>query len=191
MAAQKAPLNCIPGMAGKTDRQRFVVKVYTLMLMQVMVTLGWVICIKAIWPIRKFVLVNYFLFYVALGGSVAVMLALLCCCKKLARRHPINLILLFTYTIFESYMIGAICIFYSVETILVAVACTNALFVGLTIYALFTKKDLTYMGGMLCGCSMIILCAVILNFIIRIPILNTVILVAVLILACLYVLYDT
>lgn len=191
MEAQKAPLNCIPGLAGKTDRQRFIVKVYTLMCLQVLVTVIWVIAIKAVESLREFVVENIFLFYVALVGSLAVMFSLLCCCKRLARQHPINLLMLAAYTIFESYMVGAICIFYPINTILAAMCCTNALFIGLTLYALFTKKDLTYMGGMLFGMSLVLLVVIIFNFIFYIPILHTIILVAILILACLYVIYDT
>lgn len=133
---------------------------------------------------------NIALFYVALVGSIAIMISIVCC-QKVARRHPLNIILLFAYTILESYMIGAICIFYPVDQILAAMAMTCALFLGLTLYAMFTKSDLTYMGGMLAGGCMILLVAVIINFILNIPILRTIILVVILLLACLYVIYDT
>jgi len=156
----------------------------------VLTTLVWVVVIKTNDPIRDFVQANIMLFYVALVGSIVIMISLICF-KKVARRRPINMILLLAYTLFESYLVGAIVIYYSVESILVAMACTNALFFGLTLYAMFTKSDLTYMGGLLFGGSMILLSAIFLNFIIQIPILNTIIIVLILLLACVYVIYDT
>jgi FtsH-binding integral membrane protein len=108
-----------------------------------------------------------------------------------ARRVPINYCLLLAYTILESYVIGAIIRYYPVDVILTAMGSTLGMFIGLTLYALFTKRDLTYMGGMLSGGSMILLVAIIMTFFLDIPYLRMAIVVAILLLACLYVIYDT
>jgi FtsH-binding integral membrane protein len=167
-----------------------VAKVYILMLMQTWVTLIWVIVVKNNKGIQEWIIDNIWLFYLSLVASIGIMISIFCF-SKVARKHPLNLILLAAYTIFESYMVGAICIFYSVDSILMAMSCTVALFVGLSIFAVCTKKDLTYMGGMLAGGSMILLIAIIMTFFIKIKILQTIIIVLILLLACVYVIYDT
>ena len=71
------------------------------------------------------------------------------CLKKFARRYPLNYIALFTFSVFESYIIAYICAFY--QSIIVLCAALIALVVAfsLTIYAWKTKKDFTTCGGVL------------------------------------------
>ena len=71
------------------------------------------------------------------------------CSRYLSRTFPYNYLLLFVFTLCESYSVGFICTMYSHEVVLLAAFMTSGITVGLTIYALTTKKDLTMLGGTL------------------------------------------
>jgi FtsH-binding integral membrane protein len=88
-------------------------------------------------------------------------------------------------------MVSAISAFYPITTILIASSMTLGLFVGLTIYAIFTKADITMLGGMLFGFSLILLVGILLAFIIASPILTLIIAGAACLLCCVFIIYDT
>ena len=74
----------------------------------------------------------------------------LSCFQSVVRKVPINYILLLAFTLCESYMVAAICSFYTASSVMVAAAETAGLTVVLTLYALFTNRDFTYFGGLTC-----------------------------------------
>lgn len=67
----------------------------------------------------------------------------LSCYRRVARKVPINYILLGLFTLAESYMISTIASYYDYTIVLFAGALTLAVVVGLTIYAFTTKRDFT------------------------------------------------
>ena len=73
----------------------------------------------------------------------------LICCRSVARKVPMNYILLLAFTLCEAFAFSFICSFYSVETTLYAATTTAALTVALTLYACTTKTDFTMMGGLM------------------------------------------
>ena len=90
------------------------------------------------------------MFLVSFAVVIAISCSMLCCGYKYCRGYPQNYILLATYTVFHSYLIGALCQNYNPEIVLAAAAVTAGMFLALTLYACFTKTDFTYMGGILC-----------------------------------------
>ena len=86
------------------------------------------------------------LYYVAIGVMVAVMITL-ACVESARRTAPLNLILLGVFTLCEGFMMGTISTVYSVEAILIAVGITTAVAFFLTIFAFQTKIDFTNCGG--------------------------------------------
>lgn len=133
---------------------------------------------------------NTWLYWVSFGITFAVLISLMCC-HKVARKVPINYILLFIFTVFESYMVASISIFYAVESILIAVTLTAGLFTGLTLFACFTKTDFTVCRGLVWGGAIIILFAVFLVFIYPSRYILLGICVVILLLLCIFVIYDT
>jgi protein lifeguard len=87
---------------------------------------------------------------------LAVLIALFCF-KKLARKVPINYILMFAFVFAESYIVSFICSNSDPYTVLVAAVMTLGLTIGLTVYALTTKTDFTYSGGSLFIFGMVLL----------------------------------
>lgn len=78
-----------------------------------------------------------------------------CGCEENMRRFPRNYLLLGGFTLTEGFLVGVCCAFYSASSVFLSVVCTAVLVVGLSIYAMTTKRDFTDMGpylfaGMLC-----------------------------------------
>ena len=106
----------------------------------------------------RFVRANYWLYYVAIGLTV-VLLITLACFESARRKSPLNLIILFVFTLCEGFMLGTISTFYSVDAILIAVGITAGVSFCLTIFAFQTKIDFTNCGGMLCALLVILFIA--------------------------------
>ena len=85
------------------------------------------------------------------------MIALLCFpnnCKTV----PKNYILLFSFTLCESYLVSICCGMSSPRLVVMAALMTLAITVALTLYAFTTKEDFTVMGGALwiAGCVLML-----------------------------------
>ena len=70
------------------------------------------------------------------------------------RNSPLGLVFVFAFTGFMGFTIGPIVNWYlglpnGGETVLTALGGTGVIFVGLSSYALVTRKDFTFIGGML------------------------------------------
>lgn len=61
--------------------------------------------------------------------------------------HPLNLYLLFAFTLSESLAVAAVVTFYDVYLVLQAFIMTTAVFLGLTAYTLQSKRDFTKFGA--------------------------------------------
>jgi FtsH-binding integral membrane protein len=88
---------------------------------------------------------------VGLACITSLVLILVLTFNEQARRsHPTNLILLAAFTTAEGVLTGAITSTYDLQVVVLAVSMTAAITIGLSLYALNTKKDFTMQGGMLC-----------------------------------------
>lgn len=102
------------------------------------------------------------LYYLSLIMVIGIMLGMTCFYKR-CRKVPLNYILLGTYTIFHTYLIGAMSAFYSKDSVLISAAATMTMFVALTIYAVRTKTDMTRFGGLLyVGTMLTVFCILVL-----------------------------
>jgi len=103
-----------------------------------------------------------------------------------------NYILLGTYTFFHSYLIGAMSVFYSRESVMIAATATMAMFIALTIYAIRTKTDMTMMGGALYSGTMMVVVLIIVLSIFNVSSIFSPILICILIcLLSVWIVYDT
>jgi len=82
-------------------------------------------------------------------GSFGFLIGLMCYKNK----HPLNLILLGCFTMCMSYLIGVICTAYAAAGLGVldveAFAITSILFIGLTIFVMYSKWDFSFLGMLL------------------------------------------
>jgi protein lifeguard len=126
-------------------RHAFIRKVYSLVSLQLLCTFGFICLIIYLPPLKGFFQTNTWILWLLLIGTVVIMFTL-ACCESVARKYPLNLILLFVFTLMESLLIGCISSVYKTDTVLIAVGITIIVVVGLTLFAFQTKIDFTGFG---------------------------------------------
>ncbi|CAD8205813.1 unnamed protein product [Paramecium octaurelia] len=140
------------------ERTGFIKKVYSIMIIQLLLTM--IMCLISYLSLdyRRFQLDHSGFAYLALGISILIEL-LLFCVPKFAWRVPYNYILLFIFTFCEGYLISNLCSYvfdrYSDNggfIVLMAASLSLAAVIGLTIYACKTKSDFTTKGALLFMC---------------------------------------
>ncbi|CAD8068682.1 unnamed protein product [Paramecium sonneborni] len=141
------------------ERTGFVKKVYSIMIIQLLLTVGMCIISYLSIEYRMFQLQNNGYAYLALGIAILIELVLFCI-PKFAWRVPYNYILLLIFTICEGYLISNICSYvfdkYSQNggfIVLMAAGLSLAAVIGLTLYACKTKSDFTTQGALLFMCT--------------------------------------
>lgn len=124
---------------------------YSILSVQLILTFG-LSLISANTAFGQFQVDNPALLIVLAVAGLIIMLVLMCC-KNMINKVPTNYILLFAFTFCEAYLVSAVVASYSLmgETriVLTAVALTVAMTLALTLYACFTKSDITTWGGVL------------------------------------------
>jgi len=106
--------------------------------------------------IRTFMVQNRWLMWVALAVSFVSMIVLVC--KRDAfRKVPMNYILLFIYTISMSYLLAAIAATTESDVVLFALGFTVLIVLAVSLYACFTKTDVTKKGSIISGLFMVAL----------------------------------
>ena len=90
------------------------------------------------------------------------------CFTQVARRVPINYILLFSFTLSMSFYCLIFCAFFNPLDVIAAVILTLFATIGLTVYAMRTKTDFTFLGGILFCFSFVIFITIIFYFFIKV-----------------------
>jgi protein lifeguard len=91
---------------------------------------------------------HMYLYVLAFVVSLITLYSLVCY-PELARSVPTNYILLFLFTIAESYLVANMTMLFTPKSVLLAALLTAAIVLALTIYAFKTDTDFTYAGGSL------------------------------------------
>ena len=162
--------------AGFSDiriRHGFIRKVYCIVSLQMFITTIITAAFYLLPPISGFFQSNVWMLYLIMIGTMIIMFVLICF-ESVARKHPINLIILIIFTVLESFLVGAICSTYSSDTVLIAIGITLVVVVGLTIFAFQTKIDFTGYGTYLFVFALILFLFGILAMVIRNKILHIV-----------------
>lgn len=107
-----------------------------------------------------------FLFYICIPIELITLYAL-GCYPSVARKVPINYILLILFTLAEAYMISIIASYTDPKIVMMAGALTLAVVLALTLYAFYTKVDFTLLGGFLFIMLLVLIVAGILAAIFR------------------------
>jgi protein lifeguard len=148
----------------KEIRSGFVKKVFGLVAAQLVVTAFICATVVAFDMTRQFVLKSPNLLVLATLGSFGLLGA----CHGYRHQYPANLKCLAAFTANEAYLLSFICSVYYDEgfgtAILVALGLTSLSTIGLTIYALRSKKDFSFMGAGLHAALWALILAPILGF---------------------------
>eukprot|EP00803_Ostreobium_quekettii_P000878 evm.model.scf_713.2 EVM.evm.TU.scf_713.2 scf_713:32155-34696(+) len=155
-------------------RNGFIRKVFGILAAQLLLTSAIAAPFFLSDTLRTYIHTHLWPLYLALGVSFAVLVPLICI-RDLARRYPINYILLFAFTAAEGYLVGTISSTYNVQAVVLAFFLTAGVTVGLSLFAMQTKYDITMLGGVLYSALWILLlCSLIMIFIPGVRVLQTV-----------------
>jgi len=136
-------------------RKGFITKVYGIIFVQLLITTITVYTSLVNEAIIKFMMQNNYIIFFSAISAIIVLLILVC--GKLTNVVPINYVLLLIFTIFESITVAFVTVFYEPISVLSCAGLSMLIVFGLTMYACFTKRDFTMMGGFLFSCSIILI----------------------------------
>eukprot|EP00746_Dinoflagellata_sp_MGD_P002627 gnl/MRDRNA2_/MRDRNA2_105146_c0_seq1.p1 gnl/MRDRNA2_/MRDRNA2_105146_c0~~gnl/MRDRNA2_/MRDRNA2_105146_c0_seq1.p1 ORF type:complete len:284 (+),score=29.97 gnl/MRDRNA2_/MRDRNA2_105146_c0_seq1:72-923(+) len=138
------PGNTRVDQAMKHVRMGFVRKVYGILIAQLIITMAIAapLCLMS----KGWVQNHIHVFRIARWVSLGVIIGMTCCCKQAARNFPTNYLLLFIFTVPEAVELGFVGALYQTNSVIIAGGITVAVFVGLSVYACFTKTDYTGYG---------------------------------------------
>lgn len=146
----------VVGFDDKSIRLGFIRKVFAILALQMLVTVAITAVFVLHQPTKDYVqssLSTYLAAYVVF----IVLYFVLSCCTKLARKHPMNLILLGLFTLSLSYLVGAISSFHDTKIVLAAFSMTMVCTLAVVAFASQTRYDVTRGSGVLFCCSMSLL----------------------------------
>ena len=176
----------------KNKRHKFIRKVYSIVSLQLLLTSLTTAFFIYYEPARKFI-------YTEAGQAVTwtsliflfVILLSLLCNPTLAKKKPVNYILLSLFTLFMSYLVAISASTYDTESVIYAFGITFFITVILTVYAWQTKYDFTTSGGILLSFLIGIIVASILNVFIHNKIFQIIIAALGAVIFSCYIVYDT
>ena len=153
-------------------RKGFIIKTYGILIFQLIIT-GIFICFSFVPKIndaiKHFVGGPFFMIFTALFLCVTIFVCIMFSCfTQVARRVPINYILLFSFTLSMSFYCLIFCAFFEPLHVIAAVILTLFATIGLTVYAMRTTTDFTFLGGLLFCFSFVIFITFIFYFWIKI-----------------------
>lgn len=149
-------------------RSGFIQKVYSILTVQLLVTALVASPFVTNEACKNFVRHHGFPLVIAVTILNIIFLCMMICpcgCQNNMRTFPTNYMLLAGFTITEGLLVGIVCSFYTMASILMAVVATGILVGGLTIYAMVTETDFTDMGGYLfCGLMVLMIFGIFVMF---------------------------
>jgi FtsH-binding integral membrane protein len=140
-------------------RNGFLRKVYGILLAQILLTTGIVVLCMFEHTLQAFLVANRTAMF---WGMFVPSIALIFLLFKVKNSHPANLIVLFTFTLVESFFLGTMCAIYKEAdmglSVLYAFIATCVVFVLLSLWTLQSKYDFSWMGtGLSIGLVLLIM----------------------------------
>lgn len=174
-------------------RKGFIIKVYSLLFVQLALTFFFVYLANEIKSLRAFILYHSWLYYFILLIPIAVLIYFVCDIK-MTRKVPINYILLFIFTIGEGYTLSRFTLKYSRVAVYTSMLLTLIAVITLTlfsVYALKTGTEITLFFGLFWVTYVLIIFALFFIAIFRLTFFYTFLNIFVIIIMSFYILIDT
>ncbi|XP_077176779.1 protein lifeguard 3-like [Paroedura picta] len=140
----------------KKVRHRFIRKVYSIISVQLLVTVGIIAVFTFVTPVNTFVKRNLAVYYASYAVFLVTYLVLVCC-EGPRRRFPWNIILLSIFTLAMGFMTGTIASVYSTRAVFLAMLITAIVAIIVTIFCFQTKVDFTSCTGMFCALGIVVM----------------------------------
>lgn len=141
-------------------------------------------------PTKNYIKTHPGLSLIAIVITFGTLIAL-ACCENLRRKTPANFILLFVFTVAESFLLSVTVTRYYPSEVLLALGLTTLICFALTIFALQTKIDFTVMGGFLLVAALVLLVGSIVAMFFPGKLMTLIIASAGALIFSLYLIYDT
>ncbi|XP_069509762.1 protein lifeguard 2 [Ambystoma mexicanum] len=129
-------------------RRIFIRKVYTILMIQLFVTVAIVALFTFCDPVKEYVQSNP-AWYWASYAVFFVTYLILACCSGPRRYFPWNLILLSIFTISLAYLTGMLSSYFDTKSVLLCLGITALVCLSITIFSFQTKFDFTSCQGVL------------------------------------------
>ncbi|XP_058388961.1 protein lifeguard 3 [Diceros bicornis minor] len=146
--------------AGEWDdrkvRHAFIRKVYTIISIQLLITVAIIAVFTFVSPVSEFVRRNLFVYYISYAVFLVTYLTL-ACCQGPRRRFPWNLILLTIFTLALGFMTGTISSVYETKAVIIAMIITAVVSISVTIFCFQTKVDFTSCTGLFCVLGIVLM----------------------------------
>ena len=138
-------------------RKRLVTKIYALLSLQLLCTVGMASVFTMHPPLQVFVVHHPSLYSLSVGLAFASMFAFTCCFQ---RRHPFDSILFWLFTISEAYSLSALSATYAYYgggyLVLQSGMITLLVFSCLTLYVFYSKRDFSFLEPFLCASFLVV-----------------------------------
>jgi len=174
----------------KTIRNGFIRKVYSILMCQLLITLGMISLFIYHKPTQEWVQRHTEMFWIAFAMTI-VLIICMACCTNVRRKAPMNFIFLFLFTLAEAFLLSVAASTYESKEVMLAVGITAAVCLGLTLFAFQTKIDFTGLHSVLFVAVLILLIFGIIATIWSGPIINLVYAALGALIFSLYLIYDT
>jgi len=148
----------------KKVRHGFIKKVYSLLSIQLLITVAIVALFALNDALNGWAKTNRW-FPIASFSVAFVILITISCMGELRRKHIHNLIALFAFTIAESLMLAAVTVMFHTKVLMIAGGLTFVICMGLTLFALQTRYDFTTKSGIMMTVLLVALLGSILSII--------------------------
>ncbi|XP_014679534.1 PREDICTED: protein lifeguard 2-like [Priapulus caudatus] len=140
----------------KAIRRAFIRKVYLILMVQLLITTGFIALFVFHDGVKYYVQHNSWLYWTSYGVFLVVYIVLVCC-KGPRRRFPLNFIFLGIFTVAFSYLVGTISSYYDTKIVLMAMGISTIVCLTVSIFSIQTKYDFTKWGGMLFVAAMVLM----------------------------------
>lgn len=140
-------------------RWSFIRKIYTIISIQLLLTIAVAAVVVTVHPISEF--------FATTGAGLALYIVLIitpfivmCPLYYYYQRHPVNYFLLAIFTVSLAFVVGLTCSFTSGKVILESVILTTVVVVSLTLYTFWAAKrghDFNFLGPFLFGALLVLM----------------------------------
>ncbi|XP_034983751.1 protein lifeguard 3 isoform X2 [Zootoca vivipara] len=137
-------------------RHIFIRKVYTIISLQLLITVAIIAVFTFVEPVSSFVRRNVAVYYVSYAVFFVTYLVL-ACCEGPRRRFPWNLILLTIFTLAMGFMTGTIASMYSTKAVIICMIITAIVAIVVTVFCFQTKVDFTSCTGLFCVLGIVVM----------------------------------
>lgn len=137
-------------------RHTFIRKVYSIISVQLLITVAIIAIFTFVKPVGEFVRKNSAVYYVSYVFFIVTYL-ILACCQGPRRRFPWNIILLTIFTLALGFMTGTISSTYETKAIIIAMIITAVVSISVTIFCFQTKVDFTSCAGLFCVLGIVLM----------------------------------